>query len=220
MAATLPTRPRGVNGSLYIQNNVVHRGLSWYQWPMNPLFAAAKEMSEFMAARDWKHCIIGGLAVQCWGQPRLTRDVDLALLTGVGNEESFVRPFPQQFAGRLPDTLEFAIDNRVLLIRASNGKDIDISLGALEFEIDMLERAAVFEFAPDCVLPVCSAEDLFVMKAFAARPQDWLDAESIAVRQQARLDATYILGHLTLLAELKEAPEILERARHILGATP
>jgi hypothetical protein len=32
------------------------------------------------------------------------------------------------------------------------------------------------EFAPDIILPTCSAEDLFVMKAFASRPQDWIDA--------------------------------------------
>ena len=86
-----------------------------------------------MAARGWEHCIIGGLAVQRWGEPRLTRDVDLTLLTGIGREEAFVRPLLQHFSGRLPDALAFALDNRVLLIRASNGKDIDISLGALEF---------------------------------------------------------------------------------------
>lgn len=187
---------------------------------MNPLFVAAKEISGFMAARQWRHCIIGGLAVQRWGEPRLTRDVDLTLLTGVGREESFVRPLLERFPGRLPDALEFALNNRVLLIRASNGKDVDISLGALEFEIDMLDRATEFEFAPDCILPVCSAEDLFIMKAFAARPQDWLDAESIAVRQQSRLDATCILKNLSVLADLKESPDILKRARSILESTP
>ncbi|MDA0323617.1 MAG: hypothetical protein O2923_13010 [Verrucomicrobia bacterium] len=170
-----------------------------------------------MAAREWEHCIIGGLAVQRWGEPRLTRDVDLTLLTGIGEEEAFVRPLLEHFAGRLPDALAFALANRVLLIRASNHKDVDISLGALEFEIDMLERTTPFEFAPGCVLPVCSAEDLFVMKAFAARAQDWLDAEGVAVRQGTRLDTVYILKHLSLLSELKEAPEILDRARRILG---
>jgi hypothetical protein len=32
------------------------------------------------------------------------------------------------------------------------------------------------------------AEDLFVMKAFAARPLDWIDAEGIAVRQAGALN--------------------------------
>jgi hypothetical protein len=34
--------------------------------------------------------IIGGLAVQRWGEPRQPRDVDVALLTGFGDEASFV----------------------------------------------------------------------------------------------------------------------------------
>jgi hypothetical protein len=187
---------------------------------MNALFEAAREVSGFMADRDWPHCIIGGLAVQRWGEPRLTRDVDLTLLTGLGNEASFVRPLLDCFKGRLPDAMEFALQNRVLLIRASNGADVDISLGALGFEIDMLNRATSEEFAPDCVLPVCSAEDLFIMKCFASRPQDWIDAESVAIRQRGMLDVDYALNHLELLSELKEAPGILDRARQILGGSP
>ena len=183
---------------------------------MNALFVAAKELCEFMTAREWEYCIIGGLAVQRWGEPRLTRDVDLTLLTGIGEEESYVRSILEHFPGRLPDALAFALENRVLLIRASNQKDVDISLGALDFEIEMIERSTPFEFAPGFVMPVCSAEDLFVMKAFAARVQDWLDAQSIADRQGGRLDTAYIVMHLSLLSELKEAPEILERARQIL----
>jgi hypothetical protein len=40
---------------------------------MNALFEAAKEVADFMKARRWKFCVIGGLAVQRWGEPRLTR---------------------------------------------------------------------------------------------------------------------------------------------------
>lgn len=41
---------------------------------MNVLFEAAKEVCEFMAVRKWEFCIIGGLAVQRWGEPRTTLD--------------------------------------------------------------------------------------------------------------------------------------------------
>ncbi len=49
---------------------------------MNALFTAAKEVCDFMQARRWKFCVIGGLAVHRWGEPRLTQDADLTLLTG------------------------------------------------------------------------------------------------------------------------------------------
>ena len=40
---------------------------------MNAIFAAAKEVADFMQARGWEYCIIGGLAVQRWGELRTTR---------------------------------------------------------------------------------------------------------------------------------------------------
>jgi hypothetical protein len=107
----------------------------------------------------------------------------------------------------------------VLLVRASNGKDVDIVLSALPFETDMIQRAVRVEFAPGLLLPCCTAEDLFIMKAFAARPRDWLDIESVLVRQTS-LDKNYILRHLTDLCVLKEAPDILERTKRLLMEKP
>jgi hypothetical protein len=80
----------------------------------------------------------------------------------------------------------------------------------------MLRRATPFEFEANLKLPTCSAEDLFVMKAFASREQDWLDAKGIVARQGKSLDSAYILGHLVPLCELKETPEIVTQARRIL----
>ena len=183
---------------------------------MNALFIAAKEVADFMKARRWEFCVIGGLAVQRWGEPRLTRDADLTLLTGFGQEGSFADALLTHFQGRRPDAHAFAVTNRVLLLRASNGKDVDVSFGALNFEVSMLKRATPFEFDAGVVLPTCSAEDLFVMKAFAARAQDWLDAKGIVVKQGKSLNRSYILKHLAQLCELKETPEIVAQARRIL----
>lgn len=61
----------------------------------------------------------------------------------------------------------------------------------------------------------CTPEDLFIIKAFAARPLDWLDAESIVTRQTT-VDKHRILGALAILSELKEDPEILAHARRLL----
>ncbi len=182
---------------------------------MNGLFGAAKEVGAFMAERGWAFCVIGGLAVQRWGEPRTTMDADMTLLTGWGEETSYVTAVLERFESRFPEGHSFALSRRVLLIRASNGTDVDIALGALPFEVEMVRRAAPVEFAPGVVLPCCTPEDLFVMKAFAARPRDWLDAESVVLRQ-AGLDKDYILGHLRDLCDLKEAPDILERAERLL----
>jgi hypothetical protein len=48
---------------------------------MNLVFKAAKELQDFCDAQGWRSCIIGGVAVQRWGQARVTKDVDLNLVT-------------------------------------------------------------------------------------------------------------------------------------------
>jgi hypothetical protein len=81
----------------------------------------------------------------------------------------------------------------------------------------MVERSSKFKFPPDVELRTCSAEDLVVLKAFAARGQDWIDVERTIVRQTGKLDWQYIFDQLRPLAELKDAPQIvdqLEPRRH------
>lgn len=43
---------------------------------MNQLFDAAMEFQSFCTQQHWRFCIIGGIAVARWGQPRATQDVD------------------------------------------------------------------------------------------------------------------------------------------------
>ena len=50
------------------------------------------------------------------------------------------------------------------------------------------------------------------MKAFARRPQDWMDVRMTIVRQwKANLGWDYIFTQLRPLAEAKEAPEIMDQ---------
>ncbi len=185
---------------------------------MNTLYEAAKEISDFLDAKEWRFCIIGGLAVARWGEPRTTVDVDLTLMTGFGNEEGYARALLDRFRPRVERALNFAMEHRVLLLYASNGRDLDISFGAFPFEEQMMHRASAFEFAAGIELVTCSAEDLFVLKVFADRNKDWADAESVAIRQ--RLDRQYVLKHLRPLCELKESPDILARAERLLKESP
>lgn len=171
---------------------------------MNPIFGAAGEIQEFCQARRWRFCFIGGVAVQRWGEPRLTRDVDLTLLTGFGEEARFVDELLAAFPARLPDARAFALRNRVLLLSSSGRIPIDLALGAMPFEESAIRRATRFEVAPELAITTCSAEDLVVFKAFAGRDRDWADIEGIVARQGLRLDVTLVWRELLPLLELKE----------------
>ena len=186
---------------------------------MNPLLAAALEIQDFCRAQHWRFCFIGGLAVQRWGEPRLTQDADLTLITGFGGEAAFVDTLLAHFAGRLPDAREFALRNRVVLLRSSGGVPLDLALGAMPFEEHAVARASDFAIGPGVVISTCGAEDLIVFKAFAGRGRDWLDIEGIAVRQSGRLDEPLIWAELAPLLDLKETPDDAQRLRAILDRT-
>ena len=65
----------------------------------NRLLDAAREIQGFCQSRHWRFCFIGGIAVQHWGEARLTRDADLTVFTGFGGEEGYIHEKFRQ-AGR------------------------------------------------------------------------------------------------------------------------
>ncbi len=82
---------------------------------MIELFRLAAELQDVCRRQQWQFCFIGGIAVQRWGEPRVTQDVDMTILTGFGNESSYVDHLLGRFAPRVSDAAEFALRHRVLL---------------------------------------------------------------------------------------------------------
>ncbi|MBI4503228.1 MAG: nucleotidyl transferase AbiEii/AbiGii toxin family protein [Gemmatimonadetes bacterium] len=180
---------------------------------MIELFREAQALQRFLLERGWPFCFIGGVALQHWGEPRVTRDLDLTVFTGFGGEAPVVDGLLAHYAGRRRDAREFALRHRVLLFSTPAGIAVDLALGALPFEADMIARAAEVEFEPGVALRICSAEDLLVLKAFADRLQDRADVAGIARRRGRGLDWDAVIARLTPLAETKGEPGILETVR-------
>ena len=177
---------------------------------MIDLFRVAEDVQTFCIRQGWRFCFIGGLAIQRWGEPRVTKDVDLTLLTGFGGEQPYIDALLQRYAARIGDAAQFALDKRVLLLKTATGIGIDVALGGLPYEELVVARATAFEFLPQLSLLTCSAEDLVVLKAFADRPRDWEDVQGIVIRQEF-LDWDYVESQIQPLAEAKESPHILDR---------
>jgi hypothetical protein len=184
---------------------------------MNPLFVAAAEVQDLCRDRDWGFCFIGGLAVLRWGEPRLTRDIDLTVLAGFGAEEAVVDGLFDRFEARIDDARPFALRNRVALLRAANGVPVDVALGALDFEQRAVQRASLWD-VKEAQLLTCSAEDLIVYKAFAGRDRDWLDVEGIVIRQGEALDSDLVRTELAPLAELKGNSDTMDRLQALFAS--
>ena len=108
-----------------------------------------------------------------------------------------------------------ALSKRVLLLYASNGVSVDISLSGLPFEEELINRAFFFEFDKNCSLITCSAEDLIILNTFADRLKDWMDVESVIMCQGKKLDTNFIIKQLTPLCELKKTPEIVDKLKQL-----
>ena len=180
------------------------------------LLKAALEVQNIILEQNWRFCFIGGLAVQRWGEPRVTNDVDLTVITEFANEEQFIDILLSRLHPRIEDAREFARAARVLLVSSRAGVGVDIALGGMPVEIEAVARASYFEFAKGIRLLTASPEDLIVMKAFANRDKDWLDIRGVVIRNHKSLDQAYIYQHLSPLCILKEEPEIIERLKSIM----
>jgi hypothetical protein len=181
---------------------------------MKDLYLVAAGLQAFLIGQGWKFCFIGGIALQRWGEPRLTIYVDVTLLTGFGGEEQYINTLLGRFRARRPDAARFALERRVLLMEWE-GTGIDIALGALPFEERVIRRASDFQFIDGARITTCSAEDLIVMKAFADRGRDWEDIRGILIRQGTSVKWRQIFDELTPLCEFKEAAHILPRLEQL-----
>lgn len=181
---------------------------------MNALLATAAEIQHFLQGAGERFCFIGGMALQRWGEPRFTRDVDLTLLCPYGAEAQAVERLLAGFAPRMPEARTFALEHRVVLLRGESGVPIDVALGGIPFEERCVSRASEFDFG-EVRLLTCSAEDLVVLKAFAGRERDWADIESAVIRQSRRLNWSLVFEELAPLAELRGGAETTARLRRL-----
>ena len=159
---------------------------------MNNYDQAIWEAHALLSNLGISYAVVGGDAVQNWGEPRLTQDINLIVQSPLEDLAGFVRRIIQQFTPRLDDALEFALQNRVILVSVSNGCPLDISLGLPGYEDVVVERAVSVELESGKVIKICSAEDLIIHKAVAGRAQDVRDIEGIIYRQGDSLDADTI----------------------------
>src|SRR5262249_36136819 len=155
------------------------------------------------------YAIIGGAAIGFLAQPRATQDVDAVTWLDLSETAGFIKSGARYgFLPRISDPIEFALKSRVLLLQHNQTKiDVDISLGALPFEQEMIERAIEFT-TPELTAQVATPEDLIITKAVAHRKRDLLDIDNL-VSVYPNLDLSRIRHWVGQFASVLEAPELL-----------
>jgi len=175
---------------------------------ITPLLAPLQALQALLSEFDDQGVIIGGIAVSLLGAPRFTVDLDAVLLINFAEIPKLLRSASKLgIEPRISDPIPFARKNRVLLLRhRESGIDIDISLGILPFEIEMVERSSVVEVGLTR-LRLPTPEDLIILKAVAHRPKDLQDIQAIT-NSHPDLDKQRVKFWVEQFGEALELPNL------------
>ncbi len=183
---------------------------------LEPFRASLEALQRLLHKFDDRGVIIGGIAVGFLGKPRFTADVDAVFLLSTQDIPKFIElAGKENIIPRRKDAEEFARKNRVLLLKHTPTEtDIDISLGILPFEEEMVERSDIRSFANLSVrLP--TPEDLIIMKAIAHRPKDLEDIRTIADKYP-NLDMERIEKWVKDFGDALETPDLWDLIKSLL----
>lgn len=172
------------------------------------IYDAAAEVARFLDKQGVPYAVLGGVAVQHWGEPRTTRDVDVVVMVPSQKMDDFLNAAVRRFRPRLPDALTFARRNHILLISTEDDIPVDISLGIPGYEEEVIRRAVPVSFSGLPSIRLLSAEDLLIHKSVAGRPRDVEDVERILVRQRLKVDLRYIRNWVRALAPAVEDHDV------------
>jgi hypothetical protein len=138
--------------------------------------------SEFKRA-DLAYMIIGGQAVLLYGNPRMTKDIDITLGVNVDElgrvigivEAALLEVIPRNFKDFVERTFVLPTRDPVTNIRV----DFIFSFSPYERQAIARARAIILQETP---VMFATLEDIIIHKIFAGRPRDIEDVQSMIIK--------------------------------------
>jgi hypothetical protein len=158
---------------------------------MQDLATSLMAVQRILADAGLPSVAIGGVAVTVWGEPRLTRDVDVKVLAGRDDREQVLAVL-HKYTPLHADPNEALRRQGIAFFQDEAGVRIDIMLAETSFDETAIARAQTIELQPNQPVRICTAEDLIVYKMLSLRSKDQADVESIIRRQGDKLDDAYV----------------------------
>jgi len=166
---------------------------------MNPLIVQLRSLANLLLRTKRRYVILGGLAVSIYGEPRLTRDIDINIILGKFEINSFLKDARKYgFSTASSESRSIAERTGVLALKFKKGKttgSCDIIMAENPLEYASIERGRpkkIYSIKARLITP----EDLIIHKITSSRPRDAEDLKGILIRQKGKLDIKYIEGWL------------------------
>lgn len=180
---------------------------------MENLLHSLRALQQRLSDAGIPSIVIGGVAVAVWGEPRVTRDVDLKVLLERDDADRLLTTLASDYTSLLPDPRQALRQQAMVFVQDTLGTRLDVLLADTPYDVVAMQRGRDVEVQPGVSIRVCNPEDLVIYKLISTRLRDHEDAQGVVRRQGANLDDTYILDWLrqfeqalddsTLVAEYK-----------------
>lgn len=141
--------------------------------------------------------IIGGQAVLLYGEPRLTRDIDITLGITLDKKKyifDIINKIKLKLLVNDNDIEDFASKTMVVpVVEEKSGIRVDFIFSYTPYERQAIERARIVIFGKQKI-NFASPEDVIIHKIFAGREKDIEDVRKILQKQ--KVDNQYIIHWL------------------------
>ena len=159
------------------------------------------------------YMVVGGIAVNYYGFPRATIDIDIALAL---EDEAAI----ERLTAALRDCdleiniseVETAVNVGDRFVASSGGQRVDFWLVKIEHDRKALERRRTAKLF-DTRAWICSPEDLIIFKLHAGRARDHEDVIGILHRQKGRLQMKYLNQQAEVLNFGEKLRELLREIK-------
>lgn len=151
-----------------------------------------EKIASELIKKEIPYMVIGGQAVLVYGEPRLTKDIDITLglgLDGLHKIKGIVEKLKLKYL--IADAEEFVQKTMVLpVINEKSGIRVDFIFSFSPYERQAIERANDIKMGNTDV-KFAALEDVVIHKIIAARARDLEDVKSVLLKNPD-FDAKYI----------------------------
>jgi hypothetical protein len=169
-----------------------------------------------LTGHNLPYMIIGGQAVLLYGEPRLTRDIDITLGVSVEHLKELLVVVQELSLKPIPEDIESFVRQTMVLpaLDETTGIRVDFIFSFTPYEIEAIKRARRIKILRQEV-SFASPEDVIIHKIFAGRPRDIEDVRTIILKNP-EIDIQYIKGWLRKFDASSDKKDFLKTFEEIL----
>ena len=163
------------------------------------------------------YMVIGGQAVLAYGEPRLTKDIDITVGLDASGYNDVLNICKKIELKPLPKKIEkFVRETNVLPAVDSKTKiRVDFIFSYTPYEMEALSRAVPIKINKNKVY-FASAEDVILHKLFAGRERDFDDIKGIIIHHKKKLNLIYLNKWVKQFSTLPEKDYIVKEFKKLI----